>query len=242
MTDILRILFSAIAPVAALIILLLVIDRHDRDPAKLLIQQFVAGCLISIPAIFIENFLEGLNIFSGTILGVAYTSYIVAGLTEESLKRASVYLVSYHKPAYNEKLDGIIYCAFASLGFAAVENILYIVNFQAENPSIALYRGIFSVPGHMLFAVTMGYYISLSKFAPTYALMRRYKVKSLLYPVLLHGTFNFILSLNIHWLIAFVPFVIFLWIFNIKKLRSFSKESRYYKNLYDNNNPDNTSI
>ena len=123
-----------------------------------------------------------------------------------------------------------------------MENILYIVNFQAENPSIALYRGIFSVPGHMLFAVTMGYYISLSKFAPTYALMRRYKVKSLLYPVLLHGTFNFILSLNIHWLIAFVPFVVFLWIFNIKKLRSFSKESRYYKNLYDNNNPDNTSI
>ena len=241
MTDILRILFSAIAPVAVLIILHLVIDRHDREPAKLLILQFVAGCLTSIPAIFIENFLEGLNIFSGTILGVAYTSYIVAGLTEESLKRASVYLVSYHKPAYNEKLDGIIYCCFASLGFAAVENILYIVNFQAENPSIALYRE-FSPFGAHAFAVTMGYYISLSKFAPTYALMRSYRVKSLLYPVLLHGTFNFILSLNIHWLIAFVPFVIFLWIFNIKKLRSFSKESRYYKNLYDNNNPGNTSI
>jgi RsiW-degrading membrane proteinase PrsW (M82 family) len=116
---------------------------------------------------------------------------------------------------------------------------MYIINFEAENPSIALYRGIFSVPGHMLFAVTMGYYISLSKFAPTFALMRSYKIKSLLYPVLLHGTFNFILSLNIHWLFAFVPFVIFLWIFNIKKLRTFSKESRYYKNLYDSNNYNN---
>lgn len=239
MTDIFRIIFSALSPVAALIMLLLVIDRHDKEPAKLLIFQFIAGCLISIPAIFIEGLLERFNIFSGTIIGIAYTSFIVAGLTEESLKRTSVYIVSYHKPAYNEKLDGIIYCAFASLGFAAVENIMYIINFEAENPSIALYRGIFSVPGHMLFAVTMGYYISLSKFAPTFALMRSYKIKSLLYPVLLHGTFNFILSLNIHWLFAFVPFVIFLWIFNIKKLRTFSKESRYYKNLYNSNNYNN---
>ncbi|HPJ76902.1 MAG TPA: PrsW family intramembrane metalloprotease, partial [Clostridia bacterium] len=157
MTDIFRIIFSALSPVAALIILLLVVDRHDKEPAKLLIKQFIAGCLISIPAILIEGFLERFNIFPETLIGMAYTSFIVAGLTEESLKRASVYVVSYHKPAYNEKLDGIIYCAFASLGFAAVENIMYIINFEAENPSIALYRGIFSVPGHMLFAVTMGY-------------------------------------------------------------------------------------
>lgn len=231
MPNLFRIIFSALSPVAALIILLLVVDRHDKEPAKLLIKQFIAGCLVSIPAIFLEGYLERFNIFPETLLGIAYTSFIVAGLTEEFLKRSSVYIVSYHKPAFNEKLDGIIYCAFASLGFAAVENIMYIINFQAENPSIALYRGIFSVPGHMLFAVTMGYYISLSKFAPTLALMRRYKVKSLLYPVLLHGTFNFILSLNVSWLFVFIPFVIFLWIFNIKKLRSFSKESRYYKNM-----------
>ena len=197
MPNLFRIIFSALSPVAALIILLLVVDRHDKEPAKLLIKQFIAGCLVSIPAIFLEGYLERFNIFPETLLGIAYTSFIVAGLTEEFLKRSSVYIVSYHKPAFNEKLDGIIYCAFASLGFAAVENIMYIINFQAENPSIALYRGIFSVPGHMLFAVTMGYYISLSKFAPTLALMRRYKVKSLLYPVLLHGTFNFILSLNV---------------------------------------------
>lgn len=231
MPNLFRIIFSALSPVAALIILLLVVDRHDKEPAKLLIKQFIAGCLVSIPAIFLEGYLERFNIFPETLLGIAYTSFIVAGLTEEFLKRSSVYIVSYHKPAFNEKLDGIIYCAFASLGFAAVENIMYIINFQAENPSIALYRGIFSVPGHMLFAVTMGYYISLSKFAPTLALMRRYKVKSLLYPVLLHGTFNFILSLNVSWLFVFIPFVIFLWIFNIKKLRSFSKESRYNKNM-----------
>jgi len=236
MTDIIRIIFSALSPVAALILLLLVVDRHDKEPAKLLIKQFIAGCLISIPAILIEGFLERFNIFPETLIGIAYTSFIVAGLTEESLKRASVYVVSYHKPAYNEKLDGIIYCAFASLGFAAVENIMYIINFEAENPSIALYRGIFSVPGHMLFAVTMGYYISLSKFAPTVALMKKYRFKSILYPVLLHGSFNFILSLNINWLFVFIPFVIFLWIFNIKKLRSFSKESRYYKQMDDFNN------
>lgn len=233
MDNFIRIMFSALSPVAALIIFLLIVDRHDKEPAHLLIKQFVLGCFISIPAILIEGFLENFNIFPNSLLGIAYSSFVVAALTEESLKRTSVYLVSYHKPAYNEKLDGIIYCAFASLGFAAVENLMYVINFHAENPSIALYRGIFSVPGHMLFAITMGYYISLSKFAPTLALHQKYKVKSLVYPVLLHGTFNFILSLNLSLLFAFIPFVLFMWVYNVRKLRTFSKESRYLKEARD---------
>ena len=235
--DIIRIVFSALAPVAALIVLLLVVDRHEREPAKLLIKQFIVGCLISIPAIFLERWLEGFNWLPDSFFGLAFSAYIVAAMSEESLKWGSVHAIAYKHAAFNEKLDGIIYCAFTSLGFAAVENVMYVVSYIEEDPTIALYRAIFSVPGHMLFAVTMGYYMSLSKFAPTFAEMKRYRVKSLLYPILLHGTFNFILSFNINWLYVFIPFVVFLWIYNIIKLRKFSKESRYY-HTYDPNNYD----
>lgn len=74
--------------------------------------------------------------------------------------------LAYFHPAFNEKLDGIIYCTFSALGFATIENIMYVVSGYDADPYIGLYRGILSVPAHMLFAITMGYYLSLAKFSP----------------------------------------------------------------------------
>jgi RsiW-degrading membrane proteinase PrsW (M82 family) len=47
------------------------------------------------------------------------------------------------------------------MGFALVENIGYVMSGEL---SVAIVRAIFSIPGRMLFAVLMGYYLSLSKF------------------------------------------------------------------------------
>jgi len=219
------ILSLALIPVIVLIIFLLAVDRHDREPIRLLSKVFLFGALSSIPILVIEMILVRFNIFVG-LLGILFQAFIVAGLTEEFIKRMVVMRIAFRHPAFNEKMDGIIYSAFAALGFAAVENVMYLFSYFQETPSVAFYRAIFSVPGHMLFAVTMGYYLALSKYAQSPGMSRKYYSRSLLYPVLLHGTFNTILSLNLPILLVFVPFIIFLWVFNMKKLNKFYKESK----------------
>ncbi len=215
----------AIIPVVVLVIFLLAVDRHEREPIRLLGKVFLFGMISSIPILVVEMFLVNFNIFAG-ILGIIFQAFIVAGLTEEFMKRMVVMKTAYRHPAFNEKMDGIIYCAFAALGFAAVENVMYLFSYFQDSPSVALYRAIFSVPGHMLFAVTMGYYLALSKYAESPGLSKKFYSRSLIYPVLLHGTFNTILSLNIPIFLVFIPFIIFLWIYNMKKLNKFYKESK----------------
>ena len=97
------------------------------EPVKLLIKLFVFGMLAAIPTIFVERLLSGINIFSG-YLSIAWTAFIVAGFTEEFFKRLVVMRIAYNHDAFNEKLDGIIYCAYSALGFATIENIMYVVS------------------------------------------------------------------------------------------------------------------
>lgn len=224
--DIIRLFIIAICPGIALALALYFTDRFDREPLGLLFSVFVLGGVATIPTMFIEMFLARFNIFTG-IYKYAYTAFIVAALTEEFFKRTAVYIGVYYHDAFNEKLDGIIYSAYAALGFATVENIIYVVFRYSTNPYVGLYRGLLSVPAHMLFAVTMGYYISLAKFSTEADKKKYYTRLSLVVPIILHGIFDFILMSKIQILmIAFIPFVIYLWVINLRKLNKYYHESR----------------
>lgn len=222
----LRLVVIAVTPAVALGLALYLTDRFDREPMHLLAKVFFFGALAVIPIIIAGQFLASLNIFTG-VLGAAFTAYIIAGLTEEYFKRAVVIKTVYNNPAFNEKLDGIIYAVFASLGFAMVENIMYMFVHYSANPYIGLYRGILSVPAHALLGITMGYYLSLAKFSYNENFERVYLRKALLVPAFLHGTFNFILMANIPILfVFFIPYVIYLWVVNLKKLNQYYRDSK----------------
>ena len=189
-------LIIAVIPGVALSLALYLTDRYDREPFKLLLKVFVFGAISTLPTIVVESILTRLNIFVG-VLNAAYSAFIVAGLTEEFFKREVVMRFAFKHPAFNERLDGIIYSAFSALGFATVENIMYVVSGYQANPYIGLMRGVLSVPAHMLFAVTMGYYLSIVKFANDPGTRQHFYKKSLFVPVILHGIFDFILMSNI---------------------------------------------
>lgn len=221
-----RLFVIAVIPGIALTLAAYLTDRYDREPISLLMKVFILGCLSVIPAAIVENFLMSFNIFRW-LLGPAYQAFIVAGLTEEFFKREVVLRTAFRSHAFDEKLDGIIYAAFSALGFATVENIIYVVFRFTTNPHIGIYRGVFSVPAHMLFAVTMGYYLSLAKFSQKDITNRHYLRRSWLIPAILHGTFNFILMSNLPRLMTlFIPFVVYLWAINLRKLNRFYLESR----------------
>lgn len=223
----LNLFITAITPGVALGLLFYFFDRHDREPIKILFKVFLMGILSVLPTIIIENILSSFNIFSG-IFRVAYTAFIVAGFTEEYFKRLVVIKTVYFNPVFNEKLDGIVYCVMSAIGFATIENIMYVVFRFSDVESIGLYRAILSVPAHMLFAVTMGYYLSMAKFSPSPVQSNYYYKKSLTVPMILHGIFDFILMSEIKLLMMlFIPFVIYLWIVNLKKLNLYYKDSKY---------------
>lgn len=217
----LDLVLTAVTPGVAFALLIYFFDRYDKEPIQMLLKVFFYGAVAVIPTIVIENILSSFNIFAGPFRAF-YTAFIVAGFTEEYMKRSVVIKHVYFNPVFNEKLDGIVYCVLSALGFATIENIMYVVFSFSDVESIGLYRAIFSVPAHMLFAVTMGYYLSLAKFADNIIESEMYFKKSLSVPAVMHGIYDFILMSEIQLLmLLFIPFVIYLWINNLKKLNQY---------------------
>ena len=216
-----------LAPTVAIAIFIYQKDRYDREPVSLLLKLFVFGALTVIPVYFIEKFLSYFNIFTGA-LGVAYTAFIVAGLTEKYFKKLVVTTFACKNKSYNEKLDGIIYSVFSALGFATVENLMYIFIGQSNYIYVGVTRGLLAVPAHTLFGVTMGYYLSLSKFSKNDAESIVYYRRSLYIPVMLHGIYDFILMINLEGLmVVFLAFVFYLWKSNLSKLNEYVNESKF---------------
>ncbi|NLW40026.1 MAG: PrsW family intramembrane metalloprotease [Tissierellia bacterium] len=223
----LRLFIIAITPAIDIIFGIYLSDKYDREPLKVLLLTYLLGALTVIPIIIVEEILLSFNIFGGTLSNL-YTAFIVAGFTEEFFKREVILRIPYKTKYFNEKLDGIVYGVFSSMGFATVENIVYVVYRYANNPHVGLYRGIFSVPAHAVFGITMGYYLSLAKFDTDRIRARKNMRRSLYMPILLHGTFNFILMTNIPQLsILFIPYVIYIWWINQRKLSKFIYDSRH---------------
>lgn len=221
-----RLFIIAITPAIIIIGGIYLSDRYDREPMTLLILTYVFGALSVIPSIIVEELFLKFNIFPG-VYGAFYTAFIVAGLTEEYFKRLVVLKLPYKTKYFNEKLDGIVYSVFSAMGFATIENIVYVVYRYTNNPYIGLYRGIFSVPAHGVFGITMGYYLSLAKFDTDEKRAKKNLRRSLYMPIVLHGVFDFILMSGIPQLtMLFVPYVIYIWWLNQRKLSKFMYDSK----------------
>lgn len=219
-------IFLACLPSIILLLFIYKVDKFDKEPLGLLIKLFFFGMVSVIPAIILELTLQYINFFTG-ILGLVIEAFLIVALTEEFLKRQAVKWAAYKSEEYEERLDGIVYCVVASLGFATVENIMYVVQYTADSPNIWLMRALLSVPAHMLFGITMGYFMSMAKFCNNGLLAKKYASRSLWIPVLFHGLYDFFaLSGNILFSLLLIPLIIYMWIYNIKKLKTYYKESK----------------
>ena len=226
-------ILAAIAPAIILLLLFYKVDKFQPEPIKLLLKLYLLGMLSVIPVLILESILSALNIFTllDNDLMNLYDALVVAGFSEELYKWIIILVFVFKSKDFDEYIDGIIYCVFVSLGFATVENILYVLE---GSYSVALTRAILSVPAHMLFGVSMGYYLSFSKFASTKRIKNRYMILSLVIPILLHGAYDYILMSQIPYLlIAFVPFVIWMWIFNMKKLKLYYNNAKLNSEYID---------
>jgi RsiW-degrading membrane proteinase PrsW (M82 family) len=126
-----------------------------------------------------------------------FESFALAGYVEESAKAIVLFTAIYHWDEFDEPLDGVVYGVAVSLGFATLENVLYIVQSQAgvdRGLTIVWQRALFAVPAHALFGGAMGFYAGKAKFDRTNpAALWRDRALSVLVPVLFHGAYNYAL-------------------------------------------------
>lgn len=223
----LELLILAIAPVITIVLWMYLKDKYDKEPVHILTKFFTFGVLISVLAIYVEEWFININVFKES-MNIFYMSFIVAGLVEEGLKSLILIPNLLKEKNFNEKLDGIIYSVFLSLGFATVENIIYILS---EDPTsafeVGVIRSVISVPAHMLFGVIMGYYISKYKFTDSKSEKRINLILAIILPILLHGVFDFILMIQYRWsIIVFIAYIAYLWKISLEKLDEYTNNSR----------------
>jgi RsiW-degrading membrane proteinase PrsW (M82 family) len=215
------ILIASLAPVFIILLYIYLRDKYDKEPLWLLARLVGAGMVVVIPIALVEKMLLGLMPPLGRVGAAAYHAFIVAGATEEGLKFLVLYLMVWSHPRFNEKFDGIVYAVFVSLGFAAVENVLYVLQSGYQT---ALIRSLTAVPAHALFGISMGYYLGIARMYEE--LRSSYLQKALLVPIVLHGIYDFILMVEISWLLfLFIPYVIYLYLAGMKKIRILSDTS-----------------
>lgn len=181
----------AIAPGLAICLFIFHRDAYNKEPKLNLIVSFILGILSIIPAVFIEAYFK--NSFNNSIAGIALQAFFVVALTEEGCKFIVLRFYSYRKKSFDEPFDGIVYAVMVSMGFATLENILYVLNSAGEGRGyqVALLRMFLSVPAHATFGVLMGYHIGRAKFNPG-----RRKVLMILgvcWATFFHGTFDTLL-------------------------------------------------
>lgn len=164
--------------------------------------------VITVPIIFAEQMMSFFSstLFYGQIGNAFANAFLVAALCEEAFKLLAVYILIWKNPNFNERFDGIVYAVFVSLGFALVENILYVFS---NGMSTGIARAFTAVPAHAMFGIMMGYYLGLSRFSAKKRV--RYFILAFLIPFFLHGLYDFILMVNIAWVLTlFFPFLIYM--------------------------------
>jgi RsiW-degrading membrane proteinase PrsW (M82 family) len=188
-------LAGAAAPVAVIMTWTYFRDRL-REPPHVVAWTMVLGGLASIPIVAAEHFVQGMLGISDTpeTIGQALAvSFLVAALVEEFFKLQVLRRYSARHSAFDEPYDGIVYGVAASLGFALVENVMYVLQAHAEGfdagVSTALARAVLSVPLHAACGSLMGCCIGIGRFSRSPA-RAGWTIAGFLGAVLLHGTYD----------------------------------------------------
>jgi len=213
------ILTASLAPVIILLVYIYARDRFQKEPLPMLLKALLGGVLAAGLDILLLSILhlESFNNFSDPLHKALYQAFCLAAMPEEFCKLVFLYLFIWKSQYFDEYYDGLEYAACVGLGFAGLENIMYV---WQGGLGVAVSRAIFAVPAHFFFAILMGYFFAFAKFRPWKKGI--YLILAFVIPALMHGIYDFVLMyaeliqhtntgtasiLNL----AFFVFFIFIW-------------------------------
>lgn len=185
---------TALLPVLVLILYINRKDKMSPEPVGQLIRAFLLGLLsaplsfaISVPSEMIGLYSEVVV----TVVDAIRVSFFGAAIPEEAAKLFILWIVVRNNKYFDEKMDGIVYSVCVSMGFAALENVLYLVSNAEDYMSVGISRAFTAIPGHFCFGIMMGYYYSLAAFEKHKVQIN--KMLTFAVPVLVHGIYDSIL-------------------------------------------------
>lgn len=227
-------LVASILPSALLMMLVYKNDKIEKEPENLLIKLFLMGVLSAIVAMVGELLVGSIVpifIAPESDLFIFVEAFFMVALVEECAKFLMLKLSSWKDGNFNYTFDAIVYAVFVSLGFATIENILYVLS---NGLLVAILRAVSSIPGHMSFGLFMGIYYGRAKLCEkkndikgkNYNLMM-----SIFIPVLLHGLFDYCLMKgSTISLISFFVLLVFIYVNMFVKIKKHSKEDEKIHN------------
>lgn len=229
-------LFLAIFPII-IILLFVYYNDKNKEPFFLLLRLFLSGFISCGIVLFVSGHLETFaSVFSPTSSKNIYQTFIYSfvgvALVEEISKWFMVYAIGYHNKSFDEVYDGLVYAVFVSLGFAFIENILYVL--ISNSISTAIVRALCAVPSHACDAIFMGHHLSLAK---QYAMKgnkrkeRQQLLLSIIMPAFIHGVYDFCLLSGFKILIiVFAAFIVFMYFISISTLKDMSLSNNQIRN------------
>ena len=185
------ILAAALLPA---LILMWYVYRKDLDPepVNLVVKGFVFGAVATFVSTLISGPLLNLGLYTNTphgLLECIKVSFLGAAIPEECAKLFMLWLLLRNCKEFDERYDGIVYAVAVGLGFASLENLMYVLSSGADWFQVSVSRAMLAVPGHFAFAVAMGYYYSLNHFYGD-AAPAGTRANIIAVPVLLHGIYD----------------------------------------------------
>lgn len=187
-------------------------DYLEPEPLTLVFSAFAYGAVMVVPAGFVEKLIQPFIVFSPMLYPFLGIALVEEGLKWYALKRFIA------RPECDECYDGIVYGTSVALGFATLENFMYLT--IAINPwAVAGWRAVLSVPLHALCGVLMGYEAGRQKMTEGGMIVAPSRV--LIPPVLAHGLFNLLLFTGTVGGVGLAGFLVFfLWIKGFGLIRS----------------------
>ena len=188
-----NLLLAAIAPVCVIILYIYYKDKYEKEPKRLLVYNFLLGAIVSIilTSILYYGFDIILPLSNKTSVFQQFVkAFFVVGLSEEFSKYVIIRYFAQPKSAFNEPFDGIVYAVMVSMGFAATENIFYVLEGGYHT---ALARAFTAVPAHATFGILMGYYMGKAKFSNRKGILN---LTGLLLAIIFHGAYDFFLFID----------------------------------------------
>jgi RsiW-degrading membrane proteinase PrsW (M82 family) len=171
-------------------------DPTIREPVETMVAVFVLSILFASFAALVNTLLQPLFQFV-PVVGMALFFFVVVGPVEETVKWLGARIGAFG--SINSVVDGVVYGAVAGLGFATIENALYITQGYSQAMSLddaepllaavqtATSRA-FVGPGHVLYSSIAGYYLGLAKFNPEHK--GPIVVKGILIAAVVHAIYN----------------------------------------------------
>jgi protease PrsW len=185
----------ALAPGAAIVLYIYLKDKHEREPLGLLLISFLYGGLSAIMTLFISWPVEALIILRpDDAVHQFVNAFFKVALIEEFSKFFFVRFILFNNRNFNEPFDGIVYAVMVSMGFATLENVLYVYQFGLTTGILRMFT---AVPAHATFAIIMGFFLGKAKFSHRKVLY--YSIMALAAATLFHGSYDYFLF------ISFVP-------------------------------------